>query len=165
MKPLLSVLRLADLSPFELHSAYKLRVDVFVHEQNTPYAEIDDIDAHTDTRHILAWRPGGEHTEVMGVARVFPGADSTVFGRLVVKPEYRGTGLADTVVRSALTYAFENYPGKDVTLEAQAELTEYYKAFGFEAEGTQYEDAGVPHQKMRLSSPKLAEYILKGDDQ
>ncbi|WP_257203213.1 GNAT family N-acetyltransferase [Corynebacterium cystitidis] len=161
MKTMLSVLRLADLSPFELHSMYKLRVDIFVHEQKTPYAEIDDVDAHQDTRHVLAWRPDGAHTEVMGVARIFPSDADMVFGRLVVKPEYRGAGLAGKVVRSALTYAFENYPGKDITLEAQAKLTDYYADFGFEAEGEQYEDTGAPHQKMRLTSAKLAQYILK----
>ena len=39
----------------QLHPLYKLRVDVFVHEQQTPFAEIDDIDPHPNTHHVLAY--------------------------------------------------------------------------------------------------------------
>lgn len=162
MKPLLTVLPLTDLSPLEVHELYKLRVDVFVHEQQTPYAEIDDTDAHQDTRHVLAWRRGGTDNELMGVARVFPTDDAMVLGRLVVKPEFRGTGLSQQLIRSALTYAFENEPGKDVTLEAQAELIGFYGVFGFVPEGELYDDTGTPHQKMRMTAAQLAQYVLKG---
>ena len=46
---------LVEMTPFEVHQLYKLRVDVFVAEQHCPYNEIDDQDADPDTRHILAF--------------------------------------------------------------------------------------------------------------
>ena len=50
---------LVEMTPFEVHQLYKLRVDVFVAEQHCPYNEIDDQDADPDTRHILAFDRDG----------------------------------------------------------------------------------------------------------
>ena len=59
---------LHEMTPLEVHQLYKLRVDVFVAEQNCPFNEIDDQDALPETRHILAF--DGE--QLAGCARVFP---------------------------------------------------------------------------------------------
>ena len=50
-----AVSALREMSPVELHQLYKLRVDVFVHEQQTPYAEIDDTDALDTTFHAVSY--------------------------------------------------------------------------------------------------------------
>ncbi|WIM67415.1 GNAT family N-acetyltransferase [Corynebacterium breve] len=156
-----SSLRLIDLSPLEVHSLYKLRVDVFVAEQKTPYQEIDDADADKNTRHILAWRTSQDHSQVIGATRVVPGEDITQIGRFVLAPDYRGTGLGDKLLRYTLRYVFENHPGDDVILDAQQPLVQYYEKYGFMPEGELFDDTGVPHQNMRLSAAKLAQLILK----
>ncbi len=46
---------ITHMNPLDVHALYKLRVDVFVHEQQCPYAEIDDTDALDSTGHILAF--------------------------------------------------------------------------------------------------------------
>src|SRR5699024_8165775 len=45
---------LAQMGPLDVHALYKLRVDVFVAEQDCPYAEIDETDADPGTTHLLA---------------------------------------------------------------------------------------------------------------
>ena len=42
---MISLKSLHEMTPLEVHQLYKLRVDVFVAEQNCPFKEIDDQDA------------------------------------------------------------------------------------------------------------------------
>lgn len=85
-QPTITAAPLAALAPLDVHALYKLRVDVFVHEQATPYAEIDDTDAQPSTIHLLAWdgpaqkqaqaqtqAPTQDPTpRLLGTARLFP---------------------------------------------------------------------------------------------
>ena len=47
--------RLMDMTVAQVHELYKLRVNVFVYEQESPYSEIDDTDIHPGTQHLLAY--------------------------------------------------------------------------------------------------------------
>lgn len=49
---------LDQLTAREAHELFKLRVDVFVAEQATPFAELDETDAAADTFHVLARAAG-----------------------------------------------------------------------------------------------------------
>ncbi len=171
-----AVSNLQELSSLEVHKLYKLRVDVFVHEQKTPYAEIDDIDAATTTRHILAWqRREGSPTLLDGCARLAPTTTSEItaatgaafeldeaplsqLGRVTVSKVSRGTGLSDELMKNALRLAFEQYPDRDVVLTAQSPLKDFYAGFGFTVCGSEYEDTGVPHLPMVLKAADLAQY-------
>ena len=44
--------RFAELTPAELYGLLRLRVDVFVVEQNCPYPELDGRDAEPGTVHL-----------------------------------------------------------------------------------------------------------------
>lgn len=136
---------LVEMTPFEVHQLYKLRVGVFVAEQHCPYNEIDDQDADPDTRHILAF----DREALVGCARVFPTENGSRFGRFVVHPSHRGSGLGPDIVRAGIEYT-ERFPG-DLVIEAQAGLVGYYSQFGFVAEGEEFLDTGVPHRVMRLT--------------
>ncbi|OEX92625.1 GNAT family N-acetyltransferase [Corynebacterium sp. BCW_4722] len=139
---------LAELTPLEVHHLYKLRVDVFVVEQQCPYNEIDDQDAHPDTRHLLAWGEEDGTRTLAGCARVFPTDEGSRFGRFVVSPAARGTGLGPDIVRAGIDYT-ERFPG-DLVIEAQSGLVGYYSQFGLVAEGEEFDDAGIMHRRMRL---------------
>lgn len=171
-----SVSNLAELSSLEVHKLYKLRVDIFVHEQKTPYAEIDDTDALSTTRHILVWqRPEDHPTELKGCARLVPTTVSEVaattgatlelddaevsqLGRVAVSPDSRGTGLSAEIMENALRLAYEQFPDKDVVLTAQLPLQEFYEGFGFTACGAQYDDTGAAHLPMVLKASELERY-------
>lgn len=140
---------LDELTPQQIHQLFKLRVDVFVVEQQCPYSEIDDQDADPDTRHILAWDADGR---LAGCARVFPTPSSETggarFGRFIVNPAFRGTGVGPEILRAGMDYT-ERFPG-DLIVEAQVGLVDYYSRFGFMAEGDEFDDAGIMHRRMRL---------------
>lgn len=140
---------LKDLTALQVHHLYKLRVDIFVHEQEIPYAEIEDVDADESTVHILLH---GSDGRLLAAARLLParaeGRDVAQFGRFVANPHARGTGAADAVLRAALAQAKSRWPGLPVYLTAQVPLTGYYARYGFTEVGEQFDDTGVPHQPM-----------------
>lgn len=137
---------LSEMTPQQVHQLYKLRVDVFVAEQNCPFNEIDDQDADPETKHILALL---DDDTLAGCARVFPTETGSRFGRFVVHPDHRGSGLGPEIVRAGIEYT-ERFPG-DLIVEAQSGLVGYYEQFGLVAEGEEFLDTGIPHRRMRLN--------------
>lgn len=135
---------LQAMTSLEAFALFKLRVDVFVGEQQCPFKELDEIDAAPDTFHALAW----DGDVFVGCARVFPTSNGSRFGRFVIAAEARGTGLGHEIVRACLEHS-RRWPG-DVVIEAQSGLTGYYSQFGFEVEGEEFLDTGMPHRLMRL---------------
>ena len=156
MPHFISAAPLGQLAALDVHQLYKLRVDVFVHEQRCPYAEIDATDADPQTVHLLAW--DADSHELLGTARVFPAApaddaalsDATgaQIGRFALAPAARGTGLGRELLQAAIDLGERMHPGKPLYLEAQAGLVDYYAGFGFTPVGELFDDEGVPHQPM-----------------
>lgn len=144
---------LDQMTAREAYELFKLRVDVFVAEQNCPFNELDDRDAASDTIHILARDAEGR---LAGCARVFPelrdGKPHSRFGRFVVAPFARGTGVGPRVVDKGLELT-QRWPG-DLVIEAQTGLTTYYNRFGFTEEGEEFLDGSIPHILMRLPRPE-----------
>ncbi|MGV0404969.1 GNAT family N-acetyltransferase [Corynebacterium marquesiae] len=156
MPHFISAAPLGQLAALDVHQLYKLRVDVFVHEQRCPYAEIDATDANPQTVHLLAW--DADTHELLGTARVFPAApandaalsDATgaQIGRFALAPAARGTGLGRELLQAAIDLGEHMRPGQPLYLEAQAGLVDYYASFGFTPTGEPFDDEGVPHQPM-----------------
>ena len=155
MPHIISAAPLGQLAALDIHQLYKLRVDVFVHEQRCPYAEIDATDADPQTVHLLAW--DADTHELLGTARVFPAAPTDAaladatgaqIGRFALAPAARGTGLGRELLQAAIDLAERMRPGQPLYLEAQVGLVDYYASFGFTPVGELFDDEGVPHQPM-----------------
>lgn len=128
------VSQLKDLSALDVHEIYKLRVGIFVDEQNTAYKEVDEIDALPTTRHVLAW-DSAERTELLGNIRVYEdkvdGNDVMRLGRVCVAEDERGSGLAKMLMKYTIDFADSTYPDKDLVLDARTPLVGWYEKFGF----------------------------------
>ena len=155
MPHIISAAPLGQLAALDVHQLYKLRVDVFVHEQRCPYAEIDATDADPRTVHLLAW--DADSHDLLGTARVFPAAPTDAaladapgaqIGRFALAPAARGTGLGHELFQAAVDLGERMHPSQPLYLEAQAGLVDYYAAFGFTPVGELFNDEGVPHQPM-----------------
>lgn len=135
---------LADLSALEVHALYKLRVDVFVHEQDCPYAEIDDVDALPTTVHYRALLGDA----LAATLRLFPSsAHGGVLhiGRVATAAENRGAGIAGALLREAIADAGPT----PIEIGAQSHLERWYGRFGFVRCGDEYLDERIPHLPMR----------------
>ena len=136
---------LRGLGPLDVHALYRLRVDVFVAEQDCPYAEIDDVDADPGTTHLLARAPDGE---LVATLRVFGsgGGDAVMhIGRVCTTPAWRGRGVAARLIRRGLELCRD----RPVEIGAQAHLERWYEQFGFARCGPDYLDGRIPHLPMR----------------
>lgn len=135
----------ADLAPATLYELLRLRVDVFVVEQASPYAELDGRDLEEGTRHF--WLGGdGTPEPVLGYVRVLrePGGDFRI-GRLCTTRSVRGRGLGRRLMEAALAEVGD----RGCVLDAQEHLTGFYREFGFTPAGEPYDWDGVAHVPMR----------------
>ncbi|WCZ35831.1 GNAT family N-acetyltransferase [Corynebacterium heidelbergense] len=162
---------LLDMTPQQVHAMYKLRVDVFVNEQQSTFAEIDDTDAHPKTHHLLAYvHPGsgpdypygvadpGSPLRLVGTARIFGPPEAQHIGRLCVVPDLRGYGIAKQIIEQALEVARGRTAALDpvsqsaiVKIEAQTHVQKFYEGYGFAAVGEPFDLEGVEHVEMHLA--------------
>ncbi|KAB2677041.1 GNAT family N-acetyltransferase [Bacillus sp. PR5] len=136
-----------NLTPRALYAMLKLRVDVFVVEQKCPYPEIDGKDFEAYHLRIL----DGE--ELAASLRVLPPEQAgkpVKIGRVVVAPDYRGYKLGQRLMKEAIEFAHDRFPGIAIELGGQSHLQKFYGSFGFEAISDEYLEDGIPHVDMRL---------------
>jgi ElaA protein len=133
--------RFAELTGAEVYGLCRLRVDVFVVEQDCPYGDLDGRDDEPGTRHVLL----REHDRVVGYARVLDDETTWRIGRVALAPAARGRGLADVVMETALQVC----PDRDVLIDAQTPLAGWYESLGFAVAGAEFLDDGIPHLPMR----------------
>jgi ElaA protein len=139
--PLLRTARFAELTPFEVYALCRLRVDVFVVEQECPYPELDGRDVEPATVHLWAEVDG----EVAATIRVLDDGATRAIGRVATAPAARGQGLAARLIEAGIAMC----EGVPVTLGAQAHLKGWYERFGFRRSGPGYVEDGIPHVPMR----------------
>jgi len=133
----------ADLDTNTLYALLKLRVDVFVVEQECPYPELDGRDTEPGTRHL--WL-AGQAGEPLAYLRVLDEPDGSArIGRVCVSPDARRAGHAGTLLAAALAL----HPGRDAVLDAQTYATGVYEQAGFVVDGPEFLDDGIPHVPMR----------------
>lgn len=132
----------------EIYDLLKLRVDVFVVEQNCAYHEIDGIDKHPETLHLIGKDPEGETVSYL---RIIPPKllfKEVAIGRVVVAKKNRGAGICGTMIRMALDRINHIWPDEDIRIGAQTYLKEFYESHGFCAISDSYLEDGIPHTDM-----------------
>ncbi|WP_232524760.1 GNAT family N-acetyltransferase [Nocardioides mangrovicus] len=134
----------ASFEELDLRTAYavwRLRQQVFVVEQDCPYLDLDDRDQEPGTRHLLLH----DGDQLAGYVRVLAEPEAMRIGRVVLDPAFRGRGLADDLMRTAIEQTGE----RPVLLAAQAPLAGWYATFGFVVDGPGFLEDGIPHVPMR----------------
>lgn len=133
----------ADLTAAELYAVLRLRVDVFVVEQECAYPELDGQDLLPDTLQVWAHEDG----EVLGCIRVLRAGSATpAIGRVATAATARGRGVAGALIEHGIGLCG---PGASIALHAQAHLAGWYGRFGFVPDGEPYAEDGIPHVPMR----------------
>jgi predicted GNAT family N-acyltransferase len=118
-----------------------LRFAIFVGEQNVPAGiELDDLDA--GCVHAVAF---DVDNKAIGTGRLLPDGH---IGRMAVVKEWRRRGIGAEILEALMAEARKRGHA-EVVLSAQLQAAEFYRNFGFVAEGKVYEDAGILHQQMR----------------
>lgn len=118
-----------------------LRYEVFVKEQHVPVElEWDDMDMQSI--HALVHDADGA---VIGTGRLLPDGH---IGRMAVKKTSRGCGIGSAILQALMDTARQR-GDQSVVLHAQLHAAAFYERFGFQREGEEFMEAGIPHVQMR----------------
>ena len=134
-----------EFSARELYDLLRMRVDVFVVEQNCPYPELDGKDI--DALHLRLLE-GGQLLAAARVLKPHERRDASKIGRVVVSPAQRGKRLGDALMSEAIAVCERLYPENPIALSAQAHLRRFYESFGFVGTSQEYLEDGIPHIDM-----------------
>lgn len=130
-----------QLTPEQLYAILRLRVDVFVVEQDCPYPELDGRDLLPGTRHLWADGPSGAEAYLRLLDE--PGGARRI-GRVCTALEARGKGLGAKLMVAAL----ESAGNVDCVLDAQTYASGFYAKYGFQPTGEEFIEDGIPHITM-----------------
>ncbi|MBB5181661.1 ElaA protein [Planomicrobium koreense] len=141
-----------ELTARKLYEFLKLRVDVFIVEQDCPYPELDNLDqesihmAYTENGRTLAY------------ARLVPGGVKyglPSIGRVIVHPDARSRGLAKQLLEKSIDYILKEWKADEIQLQGQVYLKGFYESFGFVPISEEYDEDGIPHVDMKLTKNKM----------
>ena len=146
----LSHLGFDQLSAQMLYDIIRLRMEVFVVEQNCPYQDLDGRDQAST--HVMGHTPDGRllsYCRVLPPGLAYPSYAS--IGRVITSGEVRGTGAGKKLMVYAIDLARKLYPGMAVKISAQSYALPFYEALGFIAIGEEYLEDDIPHRAMILN--------------
>ena len=139
------VKRFEELDINELYEILKLRVDVFVVEQNCPYPELDDKDK--SAWHVYI-REEGKITAYLRVLDPGVSFDTAAIGRVI--STRRRCGLGTTLLREGIRVARERMNTPAIKIEAQTYARTFYELQGFRQTSEEFLEDGIPHIEMTL---------------
>lgn len=146
------------LSPFQelaveqLYELLKLRVDVFVVEQECAYRELDEYDRHPETRHLSGRNEVGG---LIAYARILPPRlryPEVNLGRFVVRADSRKQGIGHQLLQAALKEISRCWAETPIRISAQDYLQAFYTQYGFLRVSDVYLEDGIPHVEMMKES-------------
>ncbi|MFC4559946.1 GNAT family N-acetyltransferase [Virgibacillus kekensis] len=136
-----------ELSNEELYALMKIRVEVFVVEQECPYPELDDNDQQAI--HYFY----EENGRIVANVRILPSGSKykeVSIGRVLVAKEFRGKGFAKEIMNRAIDFIVNEWNEKKIFLQGQEHLKKFYSDLGFTQISDAYMDDGIPHIDMIL---------------
>lgn len=135
-----------ELDARSLYALLKLRAEVFIAEQQSPWLDVDGRDLDPSTVHL--WVIGENGSAIATVRVTDEGADGVRIGRVCAAPSHRGRGLIGTLMNDALAEA----GGRPALLDAQTHLAPMYAKYGFAITGDEFVEDGVAHVPMRRAA-------------
>lgn len=134
----------------EIQKIFDIRKKVFCGEQNVPEEiEYDEYDKAGNVEHVILLENGN----AIGCARLRPVGDDIKLERIAILNEYRSKGYGRAIVKWLVYYCKKRSP-KDIYMNAQYYLKNFYSDLGFEPTGEPFEEAGIKHIKMIYKNEK-----------
>ncbi len=138
-----------DLTNEELYEIFRLRLSVFVVEQNCPYQDADGKDLKA--LHVIGSLPSSTSSrggELIAYARILPANISykeVSIGRVITSKEARRTGAGKILMEKSMEFIKKEFGKVPIRIGAQLYLQKFYEGFGFKREGAEYMEDGIPH--------------------
>ncbi len=132
-----------ELQHGEFSQAMKIRLEVFVEEQQVPLEE--EHDSHDLTATHFGVFQGGS---LVGTGRLMIQERIGTIGRVAILREFRGLGLGGELIQAMIKHA-KDWGVEELLLGAQVQALGFYEKLGFRAEGPVFQDGGIDHRIMR----------------
>ncbi|HMM41834.1 MAG TPA: GNAT family N-acetyltransferase [Thermomicrobiales bacterium] len=126
----------------EMEEVFRIRDEVFVHEQRLTNDARHDPD-HRTSIHYLAWRDG----QPLGTGRLTLHGREAQVAWVAVRPEARGSGLGKAVMEAIIERADQERAAY-IVLNAQTHAITFYEQLGFEIVGPEFTMGGIGHRVM-----------------
>ena len=136
--------KFTQLSTQQLYQIYKLRVDVFVVEQQCPYHEVDDIDL--ESYHIYLQ---DDNNDILSYCRLYQQNDTYHIGRVISSTRRKGYGTQ--IMKTVIQFAKKNLKANTIIIEAQTYAVEFYKKLGFVVISEPFDEDGIEHVRMKYN--------------
>ncbi len=137
-----------ELSNHELYEILRLRIEIFMIEQECLYSECDNKDF--EGLHLLG---RDEEGELIAYTRILPPGlrfEEASIGRVAVSKKGRGKGVARDMMLRAIEYISKTLNHDKVRISAQEYLLKFYQELGFKVVSDIYSEDGIPHAEMVL---------------
>lgn len=135
-----------ELTLMELYSILRLRIEVFVVEQNCVFQDLDNKDQKC--HHIMGW----DGDQLVASCRLVPKSvsypDYPSIGRVVSSPAYRGKGAGKELMEYAIDQSMHLFGNTDIKIGAQLYLKKFYESLGFVQTSDVYDEDGIDHIEM-----------------
>ncbi len=134
-----------ELTRDELYGILKLRVSVFVVEQQCPYQEADNLDQ--DAIHVWFEDEDGIEAYLRILDRGVEN-ENVAIGRVIAVK--RRCGLGSRILEEGIRAAKEMLGADKIYVEAQSYAREFYEKQGFRQISDEFLLDGIPHVRMIL---------------
>ncbi|RDY26787.1 GNAT family N-acetyltransferase [Romboutsia weinsteinii] len=139
-----------ELNVNEFYEIAKARYEVFACEQKI-FEENDFDDTDKNCYHIYL---ESNNNEIVAYSRIIPKNFSSYgdvsIGRVLVLSSHRRKNLAKEMIEASIEFIKNTLNENHITLSAQEYIKSLYLSCGFEVISDIYDEAGIPHIKMRL---------------
>ncbi|MDG2049368.1 MAG: GNAT family N-acetyltransferase [Myxococcota bacterium] len=126
----------------EFEACLRVRTRVFVEEQGVP-SELEEDAFDPVSTHWLALAPDGP----VGTARARRIGRAAKAERVAVDSDFRGQGVGRRLMEAIESWAREQ-DLESVQLNAQIRALPFYLRLGYQANGSIFEEAGIPHRAL-----------------
>ncbi len=141
----LRVKRFHELTVNELYDILRLRVSVFVVEQQCAYMETDDLDQAA----VHVWLEDENGIEAyLRILEKGVESEHCAIGRVIAAK--RRCGYGSRILKEGIRLARELFGETAVYLEAQSYARGFYERQGFRQISGEFLSDGIPHVKMLL---------------
>ena len=136
-----------ELTVHELYKIMRLRMEVFIVEQQCAFLDADDNDQKA--WHLCAWK----ENKLVAYTRIFaPGImyNEAAIGRVVNAPPVRGTGVGKALMERSVLAVYQLFGRIPIKIGAQLYLKKFYESMGFVQDSDIYLEDNIEHIKMIL---------------
>jgi ElaA protein len=141
-------LKFDELTLEQLYAILRLRIEVFIVEQNCPFQDADNKD--NKGSHLMAWKDD----LLVAYTRLLPAGVSykePSIGRVVTAPSVRGEGIGYELMQRSIDACYSLFGKTSIRIGAQLYLKKFYELHGFKQEGGVYDEDGIDHIEMILA--------------